>query len=222
MAPSFGQDTFFGLLSREFVGTHFKSYDFLIAQKYGPKNIYLLYSLLSGFSLKYNLTASPEMHLSVEYGLKAMCGLKESKVLVVRTCIQLLLDGFRLTKSLTWVGSTKKQLWNWRPRRRRRREGSTCDWSIGSALFIFCGKEKGTNLEGNIAQDWACRNWSPAGERTWWCLVPPFSIKVMNLWTCRSGFVFNTSKQRLKPSALNAHSAFTTVTLYKSLALQNS
>ena len=61
----------------------------------------LLYSLLSGFSLKYNLSASPEMHVSVEDGLKAMCGLTESEVLVVRTCIQLLLDGFRLTKSLT-------------------------------------------------------------------------------------------------------------------------
>jgi hypothetical protein len=96
-APSFGQDTFFGLLSRRLAWTHFKSCDLLVAQEYGPKNIYILHSLLSGFSLKYNLTASPEMHGAIEDGLKARCGSKESEVLVVGTCIQLLLHGFRLT-----------------------------------------------------------------------------------------------------------------------------
>ena len=81
-------------------GTHFRSYDVDRAQGYCPKNIYLLHSLLSGFSLKYNLTASSEMYGSIEDGLKATCGLKESEVLVVGTCIQLLLHGFRLTTNL--------------------------------------------------------------------------------------------------------------------------
>jgi hypothetical protein len=43
-------------------GTHFRDeYDDDIAKVYGPKNTYLLDSLLSGFSLKYKLTAAPEI-----------------------------------------------------------------------------------------------------------------------------------------------------------------
>jgi len=100
-APSFGQETFFELLSRELGGTHFKDlYDDDIAKDYGPKNTYLLDSLLSGFSLKYKLTASPEMYGSIEDGLKAPRGSKESEVLVVGTCMQLLLHGFGLTTDL--------------------------------------------------------------------------------------------------------------------------
>jgi hypothetical protein len=58
---------------------------------YGPKNTYLLESLLSGFSLRYDLTSTTTMYAYIEKGLKAPRGLEESEVLVVGTCIQLLL-----------------------------------------------------------------------------------------------------------------------------------
>ena len=108
-APSFGQATLFELLSRELAGTHFKSYydDTSTAEVYGPKNPYLLDSLLSGFSFKYNLTSSPEMHGAIEDGLEARCGSKESELLVVGTCIQLLLHGYMLTTES--AGSYRRQ-----------------------------------------------------------------------------------------------------------------
>ena len=72
-----------------------------IFREYGPKNALLLHSLLSDFSLKYNLlTVSSEMYGSVEDGLKATCCSKESQVLVVGTSMQLLLQGFGLTIDL--------------------------------------------------------------------------------------------------------------------------
>lgn len=100
-APFFGQDSISGLLSRELADTHFKViYD--KAKVYGPKNPYLLDSLLSGFSFKYNLTSSPDMHGHIEDGLNAPRGSKDSKseLLVVGTCIQLLIHGSVLTTEL--------------------------------------------------------------------------------------------------------------------------
>ena len=98
-APSFGQDTLYELLSRELAETHFKDYyDDGIAKVYGPRNTYLLDSLLSGFSFKYELTSTPEMYGSIQDGLEASRGSKDSEpeLLVVGTCIQLLLHGSRL------------------------------------------------------------------------------------------------------------------------------
>ena len=109
-APSFGQDTLSGLLSRELAYTHFKVlYDKDVAKVYGPKNPHLLDSLLSGFSLKYKLTSSSDMYGSLDDGLKAPRGSKdsESELLVVGTCIQLLIHGFVLTTE--WAGSYQRQ-----------------------------------------------------------------------------------------------------------------
>lgn len=94
------EETLSELLNFRLADTHFKSSDnedIDKAQEYGPKNIYLLHSLLSGFSFKYNFTSTSDMFSSIERGLKAKCGSKESEVLVVGTCIQLLLHGFTLT-----------------------------------------------------------------------------------------------------------------------------
>ena len=73
-APSFGRETLHGLLSRELpvAGTLFKDdYNNDIAKIYGPKNTFLLNSLLSGFSFKYKLTSSPEMYGCLDEGLEA-------------------------------------------------------------------------------------------------------------------------------------------------------
>ena len=64
---------------------------------YGPRNTYLLDSLLSGFSFKYELTSSAEMYGCLEEGFEAPHG-SESELLVVGTCIQLLLHGSRITR----------------------------------------------------------------------------------------------------------------------------
>jgi hypothetical protein len=108
-APSYGQDSLLELLSRELGGTHFRDeYDDDIAKVYGPKNTYLLDSLLSGFSFKYKLTAAPEMYGAIDDGLKARHdGSEDSELLVVGTCIQLLLHGFQLTTDLAGTYSSK-------------------------------------------------------------------------------------------------------------------
>ena len=109
-APSFKEDncreqTLTELLNFQLAYTHFREV-FDMAQEYGPENLYLLHSLLSGFSLKYNLTSTSNMFSSIKSGLQATCGSKESEVLVVGTCIQLLIHGFTLTTD--WAGSYRR------------------------------------------------------------------------------------------------------------------
>jgi len=82
-------DTLPEILCRELAGTHFIFNDDN-DRVYGPKNTYRLESLLSGFSLRYNLTSTAAMYAYIEKALKAPRGSKESEVLV-GTCIQLLL-----------------------------------------------------------------------------------------------------------------------------------
>jgi hypothetical protein len=87
-------------------GEHFKVFD-IKDTVYGPKNGYLLESLLSGFSFKYNLCASSEMNGCLGFGLKAPCGSKKSdrEKFVVGACIQLLLHG-----SGTWFAQEPKKV----------------------------------------------------------------------------------------------------------------
>ena len=110
-APSFGppqnSDSLDDLLYSELGDTHFKViHDKDAAIKYGPKNSHLLDSLLSGFSFKFKLTSSSDMFGSLTDGLNAPCGSKDSELLVVGTCIQLLIHGSVLT---TEVAGTYKQ-----------------------------------------------------------------------------------------------------------------
>ena len=100
-APSFGRDTLHDLLYREFADLFFEGDDDDNLNKvYGPRNTFLLDSLLSGFSFKYELTLSSDMYGFLNDGLKSPRGLRDSKldpeVLVVGTSIQLLLSGSRM------------------------------------------------------------------------------------------------------------------------------
>ena len=104
-APSFGQDTLHDLLYRELADSLFNDdYDSDIAKVYGPKNPFLLDSLISGFSFKYKLTESLDMYGFLNEGLKAPRSSKDLKVevslAVVGTCIQLLLSGSRIRREL--------------------------------------------------------------------------------------------------------------------------
>ena len=81
--------------------THFQdSYDDEIAKVYGPKNTYLLDSLLSGLSLKYELTSSYKMYKFIKDGLNAPSGSKDSELLVVGTCIQVMLCGSKMSHGI--------------------------------------------------------------------------------------------------------------------------
>jgi hypothetical protein len=104
-APSFGIDTLPEMLSRELAGTLFSDfYDDEIAKVYSPKNTYLLDSLISGFSFKYELTESSEMEGAINDGFETPNGSKDTKLelLVIGTCIQLLLCGSRISHA--WWG----------------------------------------------------------------------------------------------------------------------
>ena len=99
-APSFGRDTLHALLSRELARTLFKEFydDDEIVKIYGPKNTFLLDSLLSGFSFKYKLTSSPEMHFFLNKGFKTPHSSNDSELelSVVGSSVQLLLSGSRI------------------------------------------------------------------------------------------------------------------------------
>ena len=123
-APSFGQDrdTLRGLLSRELARTHFKDIDDSdddITKVYGPKNTFLLDSLLSGFSFKYELTSSPDMIAFLENGLKSPHhdssedSKLDTELSVVGTSIQLLLSGSQIARCEFyhgWEGYVAKKL----------------------------------------------------------------------------------------------------------------
>lgn len=92
--PSFGTETLADVVADELAGHHFKPIHRAEKIKgYSPNNTYLLYSLLSGLSLKYGLTSSPDMYGAIEDGLDARPGSDDAQELVVGTCIQLLLHG---------------------------------------------------------------------------------------------------------------------------------
>ena len=75
------------------------------AKDYGPKNTFLLHSLLSGLSLKYRLFHNSDMYAAIEKGLDPSYGMNrwhpynsvDPQVLVLGACIQLLLDGSAIT-----------------------------------------------------------------------------------------------------------------------------
>ncbi|KAF8968311.1 hypothetical protein BDZ97DRAFT_1916152 [Flammula alnicola] len=98
-APTFGMETLSSLIDRELADQHFKFfygnsvYGNSEVKEYGPKNTYLLDSLLSGLSLKHGLTSTSDQYAAIDEGLDAPHGLDNSEVLVVGACIQLLLHG---------------------------------------------------------------------------------------------------------------------------------
>ncbi|KDR74151.1 hypothetical protein GALMADRAFT_227844 [Galerina marginata CBS 339.88] len=97
-APTFGPedwDTLAGRINRELAFQHFKVIygDEAKPEAYGPKNQYLLDSLLSGLSLKHRLTSTSDQYAAIDDGLDPPQGSDKGEVLVIGTCIQLLLHG---------------------------------------------------------------------------------------------------------------------------------
>jgi hypothetical protein len=65
-------------------------------QTFGPTNTYLINSLLSGLSFKYNLTLSPTQYSYIEDGLNVHNNSSICQLLLIGACIQLLTNGSRI------------------------------------------------------------------------------------------------------------------------------
>ena len=63
---------------------------------FGPTNTYLINSLLSGLSFKYNLTLSPTQYSYIEDGLNVDNNSSIGQLLLIGACIQLLTNGSRI------------------------------------------------------------------------------------------------------------------------------
>jgi hypothetical protein len=63
---------------------------------FGPTNTYLINSLLSGLSFKYNLTLSPTQYSYIEDGLHVDDNSSICQLLLIGACIQLLTNGSRI------------------------------------------------------------------------------------------------------------------------------
>ncbi|KAF8903875.1 hypothetical protein CPB84DRAFT_1745992 [Gymnopilus junonius] len=99
-APTFPSDTVSSCLNRALADQHFKTfYGDSRVKEYGPKNTYLLESLLSGLSFKYDLTSTSDMLGTLCDGLDTPHGSSDSpEVSVIGTCIQLLIHGSEVTE----------------------------------------------------------------------------------------------------------------------------
>jgi len=107
-APTFETDTLSFYISHVLADHHFKVlYGNYEVKEYGPKNTFLLDSLLSGLSLKHGLTATADQYAAIDDGLDAPHGLDKSEVLVVGACIQLLLHGSEIVTE--FAGSYRKK-----------------------------------------------------------------------------------------------------------------
>jgi len=96
-APTYNSSTLSEALWVELRDAHFKLPRDEEVTEYGPKNTYLLDSLLSGLSLQHNLASGGDQLASIDDGLDApKNGSEESEVLVVGACIQLLMSGSTL------------------------------------------------------------------------------------------------------------------------------
>jgi len=93
-APTFGTETLSSHINSVLADQHFKViYGDNEVKEYGPKNTYLLDSLLSGLSPKHELTSTSDQYAAIDHGLDAPHNSDKSEVLVVGACIQLLLHG---------------------------------------------------------------------------------------------------------------------------------
>ncbi|KAF9531787.1 hypothetical protein CPB83DRAFT_848738 [Crepidotus variabilis] len=107
-APNFETDPLASLIDRELADQHFKViHGNTEVKEYGPKNTYLLDSLLSGLSLKYNLTSTSDQLAAIDDGLDTPSGSEKAELLVVGACIQLLFYGSKIVTDE--AGSYKKK-----------------------------------------------------------------------------------------------------------------
>ena len=107
-APNFGTETLSSYINFVLADQHFKVlHGDNEVKVYGPKNTYLLDSLLSGLSLKHGLTATSDQYAAIDHGLDAPHDSDKSEVLVVGACIQLLLHGSVIVTE--FAGSYRKE-----------------------------------------------------------------------------------------------------------------
>jgi hypothetical protein len=109
-APTFGTNTLSSFIDRKLADQHFKRYLETEVKEYCPENTHLLDSLLSGLSLKHELTATCDQYANINAGLDAPHGSDQSEVLVVGACIQLLLHGSEIVTDFAWSYRKKAEV----------------------------------------------------------------------------------------------------------------
>jgi hypothetical protein len=166
-APTFGKETLSSLINRELADQHFKAiYGNSEIKEYGPKNTYLLDSLLSGLSLKHGLTSTADQYAAIDDGLDAPHDSDKSEVLVVGACIQLLLHGSVIVTKA--AGSYQKPAKVVASKLKAHERAGTVKDPHAIQVLEVCNlfhKRKYANLV-YLAGDFACRDWLQAGKRS--------------------------------------------------------
>jgi hypothetical protein len=165
-APTFGPDTLLFYISRELARQHFKTlYGHHEVKEYGPKNTYLLNSLLSGLSLKHRLTSTSDMLAAIDNGLDAPHSSDKSEPLVVGACIQLLLHGSVIVTE--FAGTYRKKAKVVAEKLKAQQVAGTVKHPHAIQVLKVCDllQKWNTLIWCIIAHDFACRNWLQAGKR---------------------------------------------------------
>jgi hypothetical protein len=167
-APTFGTKTLSSYIKSVLADQHFKViYGDSEVKEYGPKNTYLLDSLLSGLSLKHGLTASAtsDQYAAIDDGLDAPHSLDKSEVLVVGACIQLLLHGSVIVTK--FAGSYRKKAKVVAKKLKAQEVAGTVKDPCAIEVLEVCDLlQRGNRLTWCIiADDFTCRNWLQAGKR---------------------------------------------------------
>jgi hypothetical protein len=167
-APTFGTETLSSLINRELADHHFKViYGDSEVKEYGPKNTYLLDSLLSGLSLKHGLSSTSDQYGAIDDGLDAPHGSDKSEVLVVGACIQLLLHGSEIVTEA--AGSYRKPAEVVALKLKAQQVAGTVKdphaIRVLEVCNLFHNKEIGL-IWCTIAGDFACHDWLQARKRS--------------------------------------------------------
>ena len=82
---------------------------------FGPSNLYLINSLVSGLSFKYRLTSCSDQYGSIMKGLNAYPdGSSTSELLVIGACIKLLINGsYIISTAKSYIKSVNEVATNW-------------------------------------------------------------------------------------------------------------
>ncbi|KAF9524613.1 hypothetical protein CPB83DRAFT_909813 [Crepidotus variabilis] len=115
-APKLGDSTLRDAIHDDLEDRHFRSSSGLDNTIFGPKNQYLIDSLLSGLSLRDGWASSKEQYAAFQAGLNSPSnkevskGSESSEVLVMGTCIQLLLCGYAFVTEMAGSYQMKKEV----------------------------------------------------------------------------------------------------------------
>ena len=165
-APTFEMETLSSYINSVLADQHFKViYGDNEVKEYGPKNTYLLDSLLSGLSLKHGLTSTADQFAAIDHGLDAPHSSDKSEILVVGACIQLLLHGSVIVTE--FAGSYRKEAKVVAKNLKAQGVAGTVKDSHAIQVLEVCDLlQRGSKLTWCIiADDFTCRNWLQAGKR---------------------------------------------------------